>query len=68
MELVEVDRVFDSVGAEIVRGFLQSAGIDAVLFDSGLASLLGGVSGVRVMVAPDDEAAARALLAGLSAP
>lgn len=68
MDLVEVDRVFDSVGAEIVRGFLQSEGIDAVLFDSGLASLLGGISGVRVMVAPEDAAAARALLASLATP
>ncbi len=68
MDLVEVDRVFDSVGAEIVRGYLESAGIEAVLFDSGLASLLGGVSGVRVMVAPDDAAAARALLAEIATP
>jgi hypothetical protein len=68
MDLVEVDRVFDSVGAEIIRGYLASAGIAAVLFDSGLASLLGGVSGVRVMVAPDDVAAARALLAEIATP
>ena len=68
MDLVEVDRVFDSVGAEIVRGYLASAGIEALLFDAGLASLLGGVSGVRVMVAPDDADAARALLAEIATP
>jgi hypothetical protein len=68
MGLVEVDLVYDAVGAEIVRSSLQSAGIDAVLFDSGVASLFGGgMQGVRVMVPAADEARARALLASFNA-
>jgi hypothetical protein len=65
MALVEVDTVYDAVGAEIVRSCLEAAGIGAVLFDSGLASLYGGVTGVRVMVDGDDEVAARAVLRAL---
>jgi hypothetical protein len=42
---------------------LEAGGIDAVLFDAGIASLIGpGLSGVRLMVLDQDEAAARALL------
>jgi hypothetical protein len=43
---------------------LAAAGIMAVLFDAGIASLIGpGVSGIRIMVDADDEAVARAELA-----
>ena len=63
MGLVVVETLFDRIAGEIARGRLQSAGIDAVLFDGGIASVIGGgLSGVRLMVEADDEAAARALL------
>ncbi len=63
MSLVVVETLFDRIAGEIARGRLQSAGIDAVLFDSGIASVIGsGLSGVRLMVDANDEAAARALL------
>ena len=68
MALVEIQKLYDGAAAEIVRGWLGSAGIDAVLFDESLASLLGGgFSGVRVMVDAADAAAARALLAEVAA-
>lgn len=63
MSLVEVETLYHRMAAEIARGRLEAAGIDAVLFDAGIVSLIGGgLSGVRVMVADDDAAAARALL------
>lgn len=64
MPLVTLETVFDPIAAEIMRMRLESGGIDAVLFDAGIASLIGsGLSGVRLMVLDEDEPAARALLA-----
>jgi hypothetical protein len=64
MPLACIDTLFSPVEAEIVRSRLAAAGIIAVLFDAGIASLIGpGVSGIRVMVDADDEAIARAELA-----
>jgi hypothetical protein len=64
MPLACIDTLFSPVEAEIVRSRLAAAGIIAVLFDAGIASLIGpGVSGIRVMVDADDEARARAELA-----
>ncbi|MBV8970959.1 MAG: DUF2007 domain-containing protein [Sphingomonadaceae bacterium] len=64
MPLVVAATLFDANAAAIARGRLEAAGIDAVLFDAGIASVIGsGVSGVRLMVDEADEAAARALLA-----
>jgi len=64
MALACIDTLFSPVEAEIVRSRLAAAGIIAVLFDAGIASLIGpGVSGIRVMVDADDEAVARAELA-----
>ena len=66
MALIVVETLFDRIAGEIARGRLQSAGIDAVLFDGGIASVIGsGLSGVRLKVDDTDEAAARALLADL---
>ena len=63
MALVCAATVFSPVEAQIMRGRLEAAGIEAVLFDAGIASLIGpGVSGIRVMVVDSDERAARALL------
>lgn len=64
MALACIDTYYSPVEAEIVRSRLESAGIIAVLFDAGIASLIGpGVSGIRVMVDAEDEAIARAELA-----
>ncbi len=66
MPLVVVETLFDRVAGEIARGRLETAGIAAVLFDGGIASVIGsGISGVRLMVDADDEAAAKALLGDL---
>jgi hypothetical protein len=63
MGLVCIETLFSPVEAEIARATLDAAGIDAVLFDAGIASLIGpGVSGIRLMVVDDDERAARAAL------
>lgn len=60
MALVCVETLFSPVEAAIVESRLAAAGIDAVLFDAGIASLIGpGVSGIRVMVAEEDAALAR---------
>jgi len=51
------------IEAEIARARLDAAGVEAVLFDAGIASLIGpGVSGIRLMVLAEDEAVARRLL------
>lgn len=69
MPLVTLETVFDPMAAEIMRTRLEAGGIGAVLFDNGIASLFGsGLSGVRLMVLDEDEAAARALLAGIEPP
>jgi hypothetical protein len=63
MALICIDTLYSPVEAAIARARLEAAGIDAVLFDAGIASLIGpGVSGIRLMVADDDEARARAAL------
>ncbi|WP_353199491.1 DUF2007 domain-containing protein [Sandarakinorhabdus sp.] len=64
MGLACIETLFSPVEAEIARSRLAAAGIMAVLFDAGIASLIGpGVSGIRIMVDADDEAVARAELA-----
>lgn len=64
MPLATLCTLFDRQEAEIVRARLEASGIESVLFDAGIASLIGpGLSGVRVMVLDGDEAAARALIA-----
>jgi Putative prokaryotic signal transducing protein len=64
MGLACVDTLYSPVEAAIVRSRLESVGIPAVLFDAGIASLIGpGVSGIRVMVDADDLALARTELA-----
>ncbi|PZN97406.1 MAG: DUF2007 domain-containing protein [Alphaproteobacteria bacterium] len=69
MSLVTLETLFDPVVAEIMRMRLETAGIEAVLFDAGVASMFGaGVSGVRLMVLDEDEAAARSLLAATDEP
>ncbi|QYE36219.1 DUF2007 domain-containing protein [Polymorphobacter sp. PAMC 29334] len=68
MALVIVETLFDRMAGEIARARLETAGIEAVLFDGGIASVIGsGLSGVRLMVDEADEPAARALLDDLEA-
>ena len=66
MGLVVVETLFDRIAGEIARARLETAGIDAALFDGGIASVIGsGVSGVRLMVDEADAAVAMALLAAI---
>jgi len=66
MPLVTLEALFDPMAAEIMRMRLEAGGIEAVVFDAGIASLIGpGLSGVRLMVLDEDEVAARALLSEL---
>lgn len=63
MPLITLETVFDPMAAEIMRMRLEAGGIEAVIFDGGIVSLIGsGLSGVRLMVLDEDEDAARALL------
>lgn len=63
MPLITLETLFDPMAAEIMRMRLEAGGIEAVVFDAGIASLIGpGLSGVRLMVLDEDEVAARALL------
>ena len=67
MPLVTLETLFDPMAAEIMRMRLEAGGIEAVVFDAGIASLIGpGLSGVRLMVLDEDEVAARALLGAQS--
>ena len=66
MVLVELMTLYDPIAAQLARGRLVAAGIDAVVFDGSIASLIGpGVSGVRLLVDEHHERDARALLADL---
>lgn len=64
MPLVLLAEYSDRITADLARLTLASEGIEAVLFDAGMASLgLGVMTPVRLMIDEDDEAAAQALLA-----
>ena len=56
MSLVEVDRYFTTVEAEVYRMLLNSHGIDAVLFDTGFNNAEGGgmATATRLMVLAGD--------------
>jgi len=62
--VIELETIYDPVAAQIVCGRLQAAGIDAMILDGAIASLIGpGVSGVRLLVDEAQAEQARALLA-----
>ncbi len=65
MSLVELDRYFTTVEAEVYRMLLNSHGIDAVLFDTGFNTAEGGgmATAIRLMVLDDDRDDAAAILA-----
>lgn len=62
MSLVELERFYSSVEADLARLRLEAAGIPSIVFDAD--TLYASVAtGVRLMVDEDDEAQARRLLA-----
>ena len=64
MPLVEIACFADGSLAEIVRGRLVAEGIDAVLFDGGLAGLgLGNMAPARLMVEERDRVDAERVIA-----
>ena len=64
MAMIELETIYDPMAAEIVRGRLSAAGIEAMILDGQIASLIGpGVSGVRLLVDDTRAGDARALLA-----
>jgi hypothetical protein len=70
MALVELCRFSKLIEGEIARTFLESHGIGAVIFDSGLNIAEGGglASAVRLMVLDEDVEEAEALLAERRSP
>ena len=65
-DLVEAARYEHRVQADLAQLYLGSEGIEAVLFDTGHASMWGSVGGlfmpIRLMVLDEDLTAARELL------
>lgn len=70
MALVELVRLPNGAEAELLRGRLESAGVQAVCFDAGMniADSAGLMIPVRLMVLDDDLAEAQALLAQFTTP
>jgi len=63
MALISVAEFPDRIAADVARLHLMANGIEAVLFDGGMAGLgLGFMSPVRLMVPEDDAALARSLI------
>lgn len=62
MSLVPLKTYYDRFEAEIVAGRLRAEGIDALVFDGGLAASHGGVFPVRLMVLDEDRDRAIAIL------
>ena len=70
MPLVELVRMPNGAGAELLRGRIESAGVHAVCFDAGMniAESVGLMIPVRIMVLDEDLDEARALLAEFDDP
>ena len=63
-DLVEAARYSSRVEADLARLYLESEGLDAVLFDAEINSFYGGLfMPVRLMVLDEDVATAQRLLA-----
>ena len=64
MSLVELNRYFTGIEAEVARTMLGSHGIEAIVFDSGLNTAEGGgfATAVRLMVLDEDYAVALGLI------
>lgn len=66
MSLKAIAEYSDRIEAEMARLALGAQGIDAHIFDGGMAGLgLGFMTPARIMVLPEDAARARAVLEGL---
>ena len=63
-ELVTVAKFLEPVNAQMAKGMLESAGIECFLQGEQENSLLALAFRARLQVAEEDEAEARALLAG----
>lgn len=65
MALVELARLSNGSMAELLRGRLECAGVQAICFDAGMniAESAGLMIPVRLMVLDEDLAEAKALLA-----
>ena len=64
MALVEIETFPNAMIAEMARARLAAEGIEAVLFDGGVASIgLGGLMPARLMVPEADQALALQVLA-----
>jgi hypothetical protein len=64
VSLVELKRYYSTIDAEVERTLLESHGIHAVVFDSGLNIAEGGglATSVRLMVLDEDRDEAAAIL------
>jgi len=62
VSLVQFKTYYDRFEAEIVCGRLRSEGVEALVFDGGLAASYGNALPVRLMVDEDDLASARRIL------
>jgi len=62
MSLIELERFYTPIQAELARLRLEAAGIESVVFDSA-TTYVNAATGVRLMVDEDDEVRARRVLA-----
>lgn len=66
MSLKAIAEYSDRIEAEMARLALGAQGIDAHIFDGGMAGLsLGFMTPARLMVLPEDAARARSVLEGV---
>jgi hypothetical protein len=65
-DVVEAARFYSRIDADLARLYLESSGVEAVLFDTGHNSLYGSLGGlfmpVRLMVLAEDLGEAERLL------
>jgi hypothetical protein len=61
VSLVELERFYTPIQAELARLRLEAAGIDSVVFDAS-TTYVNAATGVRLMVDEDDEMRARRVL------
>lgn len=61
MSLVELERFYTPIQAELARLRLEAAGIGSVVFDAS-TTYVNAATGVRLMVDEDDEVRARRVL------
>lgn len=67
-DMVTIARFDDHLAAEVARGVLEAAGIPCFLHGENANNLIPAAFGVRLQVAPGDEAEARAVLETDAAP